>query len=364
MADNKTQNGLKHRAIEDVLLARIEGGRFKVGERLYTGMMIAKEFNVSRPTADKAVTNLVTRGYLERIQGLGTFVRDWRADEQDIARANSIALIASADHVDGVPFCGLFMHSASLAADRKGYHLAFCALTDSQDYCAPTVISNKQAVGNLILDELTEHQAEVLLEQDVPHLFVGNHRNTFGFPVVRYGMVEAGYQITRGLLELERGPIWLLIEPTATIHYAQELLIGYQRALMERPDPVYRLHMGGENEQPSAYEDVTAQMVASGAEHFCIVTHYVHVVGLMAQLERAGIGPDQTTIVVVDRCRRDWRFAERLCLCECAPGPLAEEAVGQIIGAGGDRSLVTGKSYKLQVEQVDDRRKPLRFSWQ
>ena len=76
-----------------------------------------------------------------------------------------------------------------------------------------------------------------------------------------------------------------------------------------------------------------------------------------------GIGPDQTTIVVIDRCERDWAYADRLCLCELSPALLAGQSVRQIITAGGDGSLVTGKTYKLQVETVEDRTKPLRFFW-
>ena len=70
-----------------------------------------------------------------------------------------------------------------------------------------------------------KEQAEVLFAHDIPHLFVGNHRETFGQPSVRYDMEDAGYQFTKALLELGRGPVWLVIEPTIDVYYSQELLM-------------------------------------------------------------------------------------------------------------------------------------------
>lgn len=357
-----TTTKLKHKTIEDDLVGEIKSGRLEVGMQIPTVRLISRNYGVSQTTAHKAISTLVGKGYLEGTQGRGTFVRDWTKLEQRPADTISLMLPKSDIQEPGFPV--EFMHCASVAAEKAGYHLVFCALGDDEEYCAPRVMRNKQTLGNLFLGVPSEEQMEVLLKEDVPHLFVGNCRNTFGQPSVRHDMADGGYRITRALLELERGPVWLLIEPTLNVHYSHELSLGYQRALQERPNPVYRVYMGGLNNHPSGYEELTAQMAASGAEHYCILAHYEsHVVGLMAQLERVGIGPDQTTIVVVDRCERDSAYVNRLCLCELSPALLAEESVRRIIEAGGDKSLLTGKSYKLQVEKVDDRRKPLRFSW-
>ena len=353
----------KHKTIEKDLVAEIKSGRLEVGMQVPTGQLISEKYGVCLGTAHKAITSLAMKGYLERTQGRGTFVADWTKPGSHQRRADTISLMCPAEEMLAAGFPGEFMHCASMAAEKRGYHLALCALSDEEAYSAPRVIRNKQALGNLFLGTPKEEQMKVLEREDVPHLFVGNCRNTFEQPSVQHDMADAGYQITRALLELERGPTWLLIEPTTLVPYSQKLLEGYQHALQERPNPVYRLYMSGLNEHPSGYEELTAQMTASGAGHFCVLAHYCHVVGLMAQLERVGIGPDQTTIVVIDRCQRDWVYAERLCLCEISPMLLAEESVRQIIEAGGDRSLVTGKTYKLQVDKLDDRRKPLGFSW-
>jgi len=57
-------------------LRRLIGGRrFGVGDRFLTEREVCREFSVSRPTANKAVSTLVAEGVLEFRRGVGTFVR-------------------------------------------------------------------------------------------------------------------------------------------------------------------------------------------------------------------------------------------------------------------------------------------------
>jgi DNA-binding GntR family transcriptional regulator len=47
-----------------------------LGERLLTERQICERFGVSRATANKALSNLVSEGVLEFRKGVGTFVRE------------------------------------------------------------------------------------------------------------------------------------------------------------------------------------------------------------------------------------------------------------------------------------------------
>ena len=44
-------------------------------------------------------------------------------------------------------------------------------------------------------------------------------------------------------------------------------------------------------------------------------------------------------------------------------GHFAEEGVRQMIAYAKTGAPVTGKTYKLHIESVNDQAKPLRFSW-
>ncbi|MEP1444606.1 MAG: histidine utilization repressor [Paraglaciecola sp.] len=64
--------------IKSALLDKIEHGEMRPGDKVQSENQLAELFGVSRMTARRALTELVTEGILARSQGLGTFVSDSR----------------------------------------------------------------------------------------------------------------------------------------------------------------------------------------------------------------------------------------------------------------------------------------------
>jgi len=186
--------------VETGLLHEITSGRLAVGEQVATGPEVAEKFGVSMATADRALVSLTSKGYLERTQGRGTFVADWGKSPQHRRLPDSISLMCSREDMNSSSFYADLVHCASVEAEKNGYHLVFCAINGEDEYSSPLIMRNKQAVGNLILGGIGEDRARVLLAEDLGQLFVGNHRDTFGAPAVRYAMEDAGYQITGNCL--------------------------------------------------------------------------------------------------------------------------------------------------------------------
>jgi LacI family transcriptional regulator len=65
----------KHRQVYERVLADIESGRLKEGERLPSEIEMVKEFATSRPTVARALRDLQNLGIVERKVGSGTYVR-------------------------------------------------------------------------------------------------------------------------------------------------------------------------------------------------------------------------------------------------------------------------------------------------
>lgn len=353
----------KHKLVEEGLLQEITSGRLAVGEQVATGPEVADKFGVSMATADRALVSLVSKGYLERTQGRGTFVTDWMSAQGQKRQADSISLVCSSEHINSSRFYADFMHSASVTAEENGYHLVFCASNGNAERLPPLIIRSKQALGNLILGGIGEDQARVLLAHNIPHLFVGNHRNTFGRPTVRYDLEDAAYQITTRLLELDRGPVWLVIEPSTVVHYSRELEEGYQQAVTEHPDPEYQVYLSGITDGSNSCRKLVERMIASGQEHFCMIVNQSHIGQVVQALGEAGIDMGRTTIVLVDTPEGVSRFGDRMSVCVLSAEDLAVESVRQIIAASRNGSTVAGKDYKLQIEAVNDLVKPFKFSW-
>ncbi len=56
------------------LLDLIQSENYRVGDRFFTERQVSERFGVSRTTANKALSNLVSAGHLELRRGVGTFV--------------------------------------------------------------------------------------------------------------------------------------------------------------------------------------------------------------------------------------------------------------------------------------------------
>lgn len=64
-----------YQQLNQLLRDLIREGEFKSNEQFLTERQICDRFNVSRATANKALSNLVAEGVLEFRKGVGTFVR-------------------------------------------------------------------------------------------------------------------------------------------------------------------------------------------------------------------------------------------------------------------------------------------------
>jgi GntR family transcriptional regulator len=65
-----------HQQLSESLRALIKERPFLPGEKFLTEREIAERFQTSRPTANKALSSLVSAGVLEVRRGAGTFIRD------------------------------------------------------------------------------------------------------------------------------------------------------------------------------------------------------------------------------------------------------------------------------------------------
>lgn len=65
-----------YQQLNDRLKRLLRGREFRAGDQFLTERQVAERFGVSRITANKAVSNLVSEGLLEFRKGVGTFVRE------------------------------------------------------------------------------------------------------------------------------------------------------------------------------------------------------------------------------------------------------------------------------------------------
>lgn len=71
----------KYERIKNDIIDKIQGGLYQPGEKIYSESDIKNKYNVSSITAVKALQELVSEGYIIRIQGKGSFVSKRKRNE-------------------------------------------------------------------------------------------------------------------------------------------------------------------------------------------------------------------------------------------------------------------------------------------
>jgi len=89
-----------HIQIRNILLDQIQTGRLKPGEQIPRERELGERFGVSLAPVRQALLDLAKEGYLQRLQGRGTFVREAKV-EQKIAILSSFTESLRAEGVDG-----------------------------------------------------------------------------------------------------------------------------------------------------------------------------------------------------------------------------------------------------------------------
>ena len=105
----------RYKAIEEFLLERIRSGVFPVNHQIPAEEQLARYFGVIRLTANKAIRDLVQKGYLIRQAGLGTFVTDRKAESS----LHEVLNIAAEVRGRGNDYSNLILRCEAIEADDE-----------------------------------------------------------------------------------------------------------------------------------------------------------------------------------------------------------------------------------------------------
>ncbi len=116
------QNIPKYMYIKIALTNRIKSGELAVGDQLATEKEMCIQYGCSRLTVRKALEELMSEGYIYKVQGRGTFVKERSPQKQNLSGITSCSsLIRSQNMVPSkkILFKGLVPCSADVAKQLK-----------------------------------------------------------------------------------------------------------------------------------------------------------------------------------------------------------------------------------------------------
>ncbi|NMA66618.1 MAG: substrate-binding domain-containing protein [Clostridiaceae bacterium] len=83
----------KHKEISNIIKDEIKSGNYQIGDKIQGENILSERFKVSRQTIRRALSTLEHEGYLERIQGSGTYVK--RTSIQNSSQNKTICVMTT-----------------------------------------------------------------------------------------------------------------------------------------------------------------------------------------------------------------------------------------------------------------------------
>jgi LacI family transcriptional regulator, galactose operon repressor len=154
----------KYKKLLDILITEINS-KYKPGDKIEPEIRLAKKHGVNRATVNKVIISLVNNGFLERKQGIGTFVKE---KENVLTLGIVVASMKNYDvrHINGEVNINLLNGILNCSYDKK-------VKTEIITYFSGALRQDKRKDGFIIFAGDNEILEE-LKELNIPYIFCCN----------------------------------------------------------------------------------------------------------------------------------------------------------------------------------------------
>lgn len=202
-----------HKQFLDIIKKEIKDGRYKPSELIPSERRLVEQYNISRSTIRRAVSQLVSKGWLYSVPGTGTFVsaEALRREKRDRPRSRNISCVlkAGGSPLDS-PYYSKVFKSMQDEVARLGYYLSFYYFGVESKADLINVVRDKQLDGLIIIGVMRKEIILDVYKNKIPFVLLDNYFDKRGItsimPDNRKGMFEA----TEYLINLGHRKIYFL----------------------------------------------------------------------------------------------------------------------------------------------------------
>jgi GntR family transcriptional regulator of arabinose operon len=235
---------IKHRQVFQHLLAEIESGRLRDGDRLPSEAELVKDFAASRPTVARALRDLQNQGLVERKVGSGTYVRRTKKALESRRFGLLIPGLGSTEIFE--PICG----QMARLAQRQNHTLLWGDFGDKRSEADPALIQQacqsyiRQTAAGVFFaplelkqgkDQINQSVVAALEAAGIPIVLLDRDIVDFpqrsGFDLVGIDNHRAGFLIADHLIQLGCEQIDFLARPDSAPTVMLRIA-GYREALL------------------------------------------------------------------------------------------------------------------------------------
>ena len=195
----------KYQNLKDYLIAKIRSGGLAGSGRLDSEPQLCERFSLSRNTIRQAIQELENEGYVYRIHGKGTFIRNATP-----VKSRKIALMIYDTAYMAHPVTGGLIRGIDETLSRNGYILDILASKRSFHDENLMRLAESYAgflIGTYQLDELMLAELEKI---SLPHLFVKNYPMNHDVHAARINFTHAGFLAAEHLIRTGCGNLALI----------------------------------------------------------------------------------------------------------------------------------------------------------
>ena len=195
----------KYQNLKDYLIAKIRSGGLAGSGRLDSEPQLCERFSLSRNTIRQAIQELENEGYVYRIHGKGTFIRNATP-----VNSRKIALMIYDTAYMAHPVTGGLIRGIDETLSRNGYILDILASKRSFHDENLMRLAESYAgflIGTYQLDELMLAELEKI---SLPHLFVKNYPMNHDVHAARINFTHAGFLAAEHLIRTGCGNLALI----------------------------------------------------------------------------------------------------------------------------------------------------------
>ena len=195
----------KYQNLKDYLIDKIRSGGFDGRGRLDSEPQLCERFSLSRNTIRQAIQELENEGYVYRIHGKGTFIRNATP-----VNSRKIALMIYDTAYMAHPVTGGLIRGIDETLSRNGYILDILASKRSFHDENLMRLAESYAgflIGTYQLDELMLAELEKI---SLPHLFVKNYPMNHDVHAARINFTHAGFLAAEHLIRTGCGNLALI----------------------------------------------------------------------------------------------------------------------------------------------------------
>jgi len=216
----------KYEQVKEILRKRIRTSH-RVGSKIPSTADLHKSLGVSQQTVNRAISDLVDDGILERYVGRGTFVARPKRTTENIG----FVWPGQMDRLTKHPYMASILQAAEAAASACGRHLLVASNVDPTE---PVFFGQpKQVAGVLILFNRDESLVDGYVERGIPVVLIDPFVRRGGVPFVTSDQYAGTREATFHLVRLGHRRIVHVTYQGLDYLPFEEKVIGYEAAMRE-----------------------------------------------------------------------------------------------------------------------------------